>query len=53
MAWKDTETGELDFASFMIIVTNDFDSDGILNDQDQCPNTPLATAVNGDGCAIE
>lgn len=50
---NDTETGELDFASFMITMTNDFDSDGILNDQDQCPNTPLGSVVNGDGCAIE
>ncbi|MDO1513295.1 M4 family metallopeptidase [Maribacter confluentis] len=32
--------------------SNDEDSDGVLNNEDQCPNTPPNTAVNTSGCAI-
>jgi len=31
---------------------DDDDSDGVLNNQDQCPNTPLGTTVDVTGCEI-
>ena len=33
-----------------VVVDNDTDKDGVLNDKDICPNTPLGEAVNSDGC---
>ena len=34
------------------ITSNDFDNDGILNDFDICPNTPLGSKVNVEGCVV-
>ena len=34
------------------ITSNDFDNDGILNDFDICPNTPLGSKVNVEGCKV-
>ena len=34
------------------ITSNDLDEDGVLNDDDKCPNTPAGTPVDFDGCAI-
>jgi hypothetical protein len=34
------------------VTSNDFDEDGILNDVDECPDTPLGTVVNYKGCPI-
>lgn len=31
---------------------NDDDGDGVLNDNDLCPNTPLGAEVDSNGCAI-
>ena len=31
---------------------NDLDEDGVLNDKDECPNTPAGSVVNFKGCAI-
>ena len=42
-----------DPASVTITITsNDLDEDGVLNDDDKCPNTPAGTPVDLDGCAI-
>ena len=32
--------------------SNDLDEDGILNDDDKCPNTPAGSVVDVNGCAI-
>ena len=32
------------------VTSNDFDEDGILNQNDQCPDTPEVTVVNYKGC---
>ena len=34
------------------ITSNDFDNDGILNNFDICPNTPLGSKVNVEGCVV-
>ena len=34
------------------IMTFDDDSDGVKNEDDQCPNTPVATVVDSNGCAL-
>lgn len=31
---------------------NDLDSDGVLNDNDNCPNTPLGITVDVNGCEV-
>lgn len=33
-----------------VVVDNDTDKDGVLNDQDQCPNTPAGKVVEANGC---
>jgi hypothetical protein len=44
-------TDSSDPASVTITITsNDFDEDGVLNKDDQCPNTPLGSKVNAKGC---
>ncbi len=30
----------------------DDDGDGVINDRDQCPDTPMGTRVDGDGCPL-
>jgi hypothetical protein len=34
------------------VTSNDFDEDGVLNDKDECPNTPLGTIVDVKGCEV-
>tara|TARA_R110000868_G_scaffold12514_1_gene59778 strand:- start:3556 stop:5841 length:2286 start_codon:yes stop_codon:yes gene_type:complete len=34
-----------------VIVNNDDDNDGILNNEDTCPNTPTGETVNTSGCS--
>ena len=34
------------------ITSNDFDKDGVLNDFDNCPNTPIGSKVNTVGCLV-
>ena len=34
------------------ITSNDFDKDGVLNDFDNCPNTPIGSKVNTVGCVV-
>jgi len=34
------------------ITSNDFDKDGVLNDFDNCPNTPIDSKVNTVGCLV-
>jgi len=34
------------------IISDDNDKDGVLNDVDICPNTPLGSTVDANGCAI-
>lgn len=34
-----------------VVVDNDTDKDGVVNAKDECPKTPLGTAVNQFGCA--
>ena len=34
------------------ITSNDLDEDGILNDDDKCPNTPAGTIVDVNGCPV-
>ena len=44
-------TDSSDPASVTITITsNDFDEDGILNEDDICPNTPIGSKVNAKGC---
>ena len=45
----------LDFLLPIFVDTNpgDDDCDGVLNADDQCPDTPLGTEVDEDGCEIE
>jgi len=31
---------------------NDLDGDGVLNETDECPNTPIGDAVDNEGCTI-
>ena len=46
-------TTDSEKATVSITVTsNDLDQDGVLNDIDECPNTPLGTKVNLKGCSI-
>jgi len=34
-------------------VESDDDQDGVLNSKDRCPNTPLGTKVDSDGCKVD
>ena len=34
------------------VTSNDFDEDGVLNDKDECPNTPTGTIVDIKGCEV-
>ena len=36
---------------FVRNASNDTDSDGVTNDTDNCPNTPIGQAVDGNGCS--
>jgi hypothetical protein len=38
-------------AAYAFRFTPDSDGDGVLDDQDQCPNTPSGAAVDTNGCA--
>ncbi|UMB60266.1 thrombospondin type 3 repeat-containing protein [Lutibacter sp. A80] len=33
------------------IINNDSDNDGVLNENDLCPNSPIGEVVNSEGCA--
>ncbi|TBN00903.1 T9SS type A sorting domain-containing protein [Hyunsoonleella flava] len=35
-----------------VIDPNDLDSDGVINAEDSCPNTPLGATVDANGCEI-
>ncbi|PHQ57622.1 MAG: hypothetical protein COC16_00430 [Lutibacter sp.] len=35
-----------------IVNGNDDDKDGVINDIDLCPNTPLGSVINSEGCTI-
>ena len=37
----------------LAVVTPDADGDGVLDDQDQCPDTAPGAIVDGHGCSIE
>lgn len=37
-------------AEVEVVQTADADGDGVTDDQDQCPDTPAGTQVNGQGC---
>ena len=46
-------TTDSEKATVSITVTsNDLDKDGVLNDSDECPNTPEGTPVDFKGCSI-
>ncbi len=34
----------------VVVTNNDTDGDGVLNNQDRCPNTPRGAVVDKDGC---
>ena len=34
------------------VTSNDTDGDGVLNDMDECPNTPAGSVVNFKGCIV-
>jgi len=34
------------------VTSNDLDGDGVLNDVDECPNTPSGSVVNFKGCVV-
>ena len=36
----------------MTVLSNDLDEDGILNSEDQCPDTPEGSTVDLNGCAV-
>ena len=36
----------------VIVLSDDDDKDGVTNDIDECPNTPLGSQVNATGCPI-
>jgi len=38
---------------FKVTTNPDFDGDGVLDDQDECPDTPAGTVVNSRGCSID
>ncbi len=37
----------------VVVIQKDDDDDGIINADDKCPNTPLATRVDSNGCALD
>jgi hypothetical protein len=47
-----TNSGSAVFEN-ITIGTTDLDGDGIPDTADECPNTPLCTAVNSQGCSID
>ena len=48
------DCGSLDFDNDNIgnLCDSDLDGDGVLNEMDDCPNTPLGSKVNTTGCVI-
>jgi hypothetical protein len=46
-----TESSEVTATFLQIVVPNDADSDGVLDESDDCPETPTGSTVNTDGCA--
>ncbi len=49
----DSEEGMADFVKKVFLASvNDTDSDGVPNDMDQCPDTPLGVEVDSKGCPI-
>ena len=34
----------------IVVVDNDYDKDGVTNDKDLCPNTPIGVKVDANGC---
>ena len=47
--------GNIDSANATVsisVTSNDLDNDGVLNDNDKCPNTPAGAVVNIIGCEI-
>ena len=37
----------------VVVIEKDDDNDGIINADDKCPNTPQATRVDNNGCALD
>ncbi|MCP4109745.1 MAG: OmpA family protein [Desulfobacteraceae bacterium] len=50
----DSEEGMTDFVEKVFLASvNDTDGDGVPNDKDQCPDTPLSVEVDENGCPIQ
>jgi hypothetical protein len=47
-----TNSGSAAYANISI-TTVDMDGDGVPDATDSCPNTPLCTVVDSDGCSID
>ena len=43
----------VDIAVRKLIKNSDKDADGVIDSQDECPNTPLGTPVNEKGCELD
>ncbi len=37
----------------IVVIQKDYDNDGIIDAEDKCPNTPEATRVDANGCALD
>jgi glycosidase len=50
--FKDCGLSDFDMDGIGDVCDPDIDEDGVLNEMDECPNTPLGSKVNTNGCIV-
>jgi len=49
-AYKDLKSKNVELTSKLSAATADTDNDGVTNSKDNCPNSPIGSHVNAEGC---
>ncbi len=52
VGWEKTKSNGATYSEGQCLPNNDADGDGVVNNLDQCPATPLGTVVDEVGCPI-
>ncbi len=50
---EEPKAEEVEEEVVVVVIEKDDDNDGIINADDKCPNTPQATRVDDNGCALD